>query len=489
MMNTTDRIPLILIRNIIGALLFAALAVYFHRAQPPDDKAALFCLTTAGALLAHSGRSRKKPLLGGGGPGAFLPLSCAAGLALSGACGVQVGVEAHWPGEGRPAASGPACLAQPLRERLDGLFLPLGGVGADFVQMTPQASNPIASGNAGVWASSTTGRVRLTDTSGNVLDAGEARKLTSSAGTPGSAVEGDIWYDSTAHVVAYKDNSGAQSFPAAGNVCTLSGSQTITGAKTVNANLSTTDNTYHYGDATHRLVYAGLIEARSGSSTFTVTSAVADGATAKAVVFNASGGLATTGARVAEFQVSGSAVAGVHYDGSYIGPKAGTSAAALHAFPTGTGDLCSLDATQTLTNKTLTSPTINTPTFGSNAVVLDTIHGAIAGGLGAATVYLGGTGVAASSTEYPLRIARRSGTIRNLYCYLGTAPGGADTVDFTVRKNGSDQTTTCQISAAGTTCNDTAHTFTVVAGDRLSVKAVSTAGTAAGAACSFEEST
>lgn len=482
-MNTTDRVPWLLIRNTLLILMLLGMAYRFYTREPQNLEAAGLCMTNAIALLMHSGRSRRaKPLLGAGGPACVVPLLCAASLAL-GACRVEGPIEARWPWG--PELSGPSCRERPLRERGFGA---LGGVGADFVQMVPQSSNPIAAGTVGMWARSSTGRAQFTDASGNVLEIGEARKLYQSAGAPGSAVEGDIWYDTTAHGLAYKDNVGNQAIPGASNICTLSGSQTITGAKVINANLSTTDNTYHYGDATHRLAYMGLVEARSGSSSFTVTSAVADGATAKAAIINASAGLSTAGAKVVDFQVSGSSVGGVHYDGSYIGPKAGTSATALHAFPTGTGDLVSADATQTLTNKTLTSPTINSPAFGANSVILDTIHGAIAGGLGAATVYLGGIGVAASSTEYPLRIVRRAGTVRNLYCYLSTAPGGSDTVDFTVRKNGSDQSATCQIAAAATTCNDTSHTFSVVAGDRISIKAVSSAGTAAGAACSTEES-
>lgn len=492
MMNTTDRIPWILLRNTLLILALLGMAYHFYSRPEPNKEAAALCMTNAIALIMHSGRSRKKTPLGGGGPGAgAIPLACAAGLALSAACTIQGPIESRWPFEafgGRNSVRVQACMAQPMRERLDALFLPQSGIGADYVQMVAQASNPIAAGLAGMWASSTSGRARFTDTAGSVLEIGEARKVTQSAGTPAGAVEGDFWYETSSDVLAYKDGSGVQTFPSAANVCTLNTVQTITGAKTVNANLSTTDNTYNIGGAANRFTYMGLVEARSGTSTFLVTSAVADGATAKAAIINATGGLATTGARVVEFQVGGSAVGGVHLDGSYIGPKAGTSAAALHAFPSGTGDLCSLDAAQSMSNKTLVSPVISTGwTLAANLVVYDTIHGAIAGALGAATVYLGGIGVAASSTEYPLHIVRRAGTVRNLYCFLGTAPGGADTVDFTVRKNGADQTTTCQIAAAATACNDPSNTFTVVAGDRLSVKAVSSAGTAASAACTFEE--
>jgi len=152
--------------------------------------------------------------------------------------------------------------------------------------------------------------------------------------------------------------------------------------------------------------------------------------------------------------------------------------------PTNDALLVHLAGTESITGaKTFTT----TPVLPAGALVYARIHGAIAGGLGAATVYLGGIGVAASSTEYPLSLTTKAGTVRNLYCYLGTAPGGADTVVFTVRKGGVDQTTTCTITGAATTCNNTANTFSVVVGDRVSIKAVSSAGTAAGAACSVEQ--
>ena len=102
-------------------------------------------------------------------------------------------------------------------------------------------------------------------------------------------------------------------------------------------------------------------------------------------------------------------------------------------------------------------------------------------------MYLTAPGQNASATEIPLSMSTRSGVARSLYCYLGTAPGGADTVIVTVRKNASDQATTCTITGAGQTCNDTTNTFTTAAGDRLAIKAVSSAGTAAALSCSFEE--
>lgn len=364
---------------------------------------------------------------------------------------------------------------------------PQTGAGYDYIQMTPLSSNPIGGGDAGVWSKTTTGRVQFTDASGGVLEAGEARKLYQSAGAPGSPAVGDVWFDSSAEVIGYRDSGGSRSFPAATAVCTTNTSQSITGTKTITADWSTSDNAYDLGDSTHRWQQLGVLELLSGTSTLKHTANVADGSSAVAHIFDNTGTLSNAAAEIASFKNGGVEKAAVRRDGALLAPSIGTSFAAQHALPTGTGDVVDTAATQTLAAKTLTSPVLNTPSFSANVVVYDTIHGATKGALGAATDYLAGIGVTAVTSEYPLHIVRRAGTVRTLYCYLGTAAGGSDGVIFTVRKNGSDQATACTISAAGQTCNNTADTFTVVAGDRISIKAVSSAGTAADAACTLEE--
>ena len=126
-------------------------------------------------------------------------------------------------------------------------------------------------------------------------------------------------------------------------------------------------------------------------------------------------------------------------------------------------------------------------TVSTGGSVYASITGAGKGVLGVATLYLVGPGVVASgTTEAYLLIAPRAGTARNLRCYLGTAPGGADTVIITARLNGADTTTTCTITGAGQTCSDASNTAAVSAGDRVSLKAVSSAGTASDLSCSIE---
>jgi len=72
----------------------------------------------------------------------------------------------------------------------------------------------------------------------------------------------------------------------------------------------------------------------------------------------------------------------------------------------------------------------------------------------------------------------RSGTVRNFFVALSADPGNTNTRAFTITKNGTATTVTCTITgnAGGTslTANDQTHSFTVSAGDELSIKIVTT---------------
>ena len=112
---------------------------------------------------------------------------------------------------------------------------------------------------------------------------------------------------------------------------------------------------------------------------------------------------------------------------------------------------------------------------------------------GANTRYLTPPGAALSSSQVALYIARFAGeTIRNLWANLATAPGGTDTVVFTVMKssdNGatwSDTTLTCTITGTAKSASDLTHAVTLAAGDLLCIKAVSNATTAAVATATFD---
>ncbi len=129
----------------------------------------------------------------------------------------------------------------------------------------------------------------------------------------------------------------------------------------------------------------------------------------------------------------------------------------------------------------------HTLSIDAGGLVYASVNGGGAGVLGIATLYLRSPGQAATgTTETDLLVAPRAGTVRNLRCHLKIAPGGVDTVINTVRVNSMAIVTTCTISAASTSCADTSNTSAVSAGDRLSIEAVSSAGTASDLSCAFE---
>ena len=70
----------------------------------------------------------------------------------------------------------------------------------------------------------------------------------------------------------------------------------------------------------------------------------------------------------------------------------------------------------------------------------------------------------------------RPGTIRNLRVQVATAGTGAATVTYTVRKNGVDTALTCTLAnTASGGASDLVHSFTVVAGDQISISIVKSA--------------
>lgn len=88
------------------------------------------------------------------------------------------------------------------------------------------------------------------------------------------------------------------------------------------------------------------------------------------------------------------------------------------------------------------------------------------------TLYMGLPGNITNATEANVQTyANITGTISNLLVGA-SAPGGSDTIVVTIDKNTTGQTLTCTVSAAGTTCADATHSFTVVPTDLLSVSLV-----------------
>lgn len=80
-------------------------------------------------------------------------------------------------------------------------------------------------------------------------------------------------------------------------------------------------------------------------------------------------------------------------------------------------------------------------------------------------------------------VAPTSGTISSLYVLNSSAPGAAASGKqyvYTVQKNSVDTAVTCTMFETATTCNDTTHSFTFVAGDFIKVVATPTGTPTAG---------
>jgi len=425
------------------------------------------------------------------------------------------------------------------------------GLGGDYLAMKPQATNPLATGKVGLWASNAVSPndVYLVDAAGNSTRAGTARRLLVSAGAPGGTpANGDVYFDSgTSLLNLYV--GGWAAFPSAAGIVTLTGTQELTN-KTLTAMVVKTGLTAsgsaanNFGGSTGDFTLSTGSVAWTGAAgkTVTLTQGVATTGSPAAltvtggahttltasteasdVVFNlartaqfATGALATQRAlrvmaptyafagastltNAATMAISGPPVAGTNATltntwalwlqsgylnaaGNIVTPSIGTSTAAQHVLPTGTGDLVSTDATQTLTNKTVTGAPMVIVTGGAAT--------AIAAG---ATGYLVSPGIAASSaTLARLAMLTRAGTVQKLYCVADTLPGGGETETCAVKRQVggsgalSATTVTCTIDGTGL-CNDTAHSQANVAGTALVIECVQSAGSvAAGVTCSFE---
>lgn len=141
-------------------------------------------------------------------------------------------------------------------------------------------------------------------------------------------------------------------------------------------------------------------------------------------------------------------------------------------------ELVNLTAAQTLTNKTLTAPVISSCaslgvgviTFGTQASPANTTLNFLR------PIY---KAVTADTFEVFLR-APAAGKISGLYVEAFTGPATQGQT-ITVRKNGVAQTLTCLLAAGASETADASNSFTVAAGDRISVSIQGIAGITGGA--------
>lgn len=91
--------------------------------------------------------------------------------------------------------------------------------------------------------------------------------------------------------------------------------------------------------------------------------------------------------------------------------------------------------------------------------------------LGSSSVFIG---LATSNASEPVVQfpAPRSGTVKNFYGHLSAAPGTGASRTININKNGVNQTVSLSFGVSDTDVSDTSNSFSVVAGDLLSVRDV-----------------
>lgn len=184
------------------------------------------------------------------------------------------------------------------------------------------------------------------------------------------------------------------------------------------------------------------------------------------------------------------------------GPQLGRTVRVVDAARTFHTAACTVDGNTKTINGSATvvlsqRDTVRTYTWGGTTWETDAGGGLLVianatGAIGAATRFPTTAGGAVSATEVAIGIVTRTGVLRNLRASLVTAPGGTDTVAFTVRTSSDNGATwaattlTCTITGNAKAASDLTHFPAVTAGDLLSVQMVSSAGTAATPFIGFE---
>ena len=88
------------------------------------------------------------------------------------------------------------------------------------------------------------------------------------------------------------------------------------------------------------------------------------------------------------------------------------------------------------------------------------------------TRFLGGANTAPATTDVTGYIVPTTGTLSALYVAADANSFTAATSVYTLMKNTVATSMTCTLTAAGLTCNDALHPINVTAGDRISIRVV-----------------
>ena len=159
-----------------------------------------------------------------------------------------------------------------------------------------------------------------------------------------------------------------------------------------------------------------------------------------------------------------------------------TTSVAASQMPALTGDVTtSAGAVATAIGSGKVTNTMLASTSYVKSLVSGFCTGAASTSLAVSLAHLGATATTCTTTSTTNMgwVMTGSGTIKNLYVQEGTSQKSGTTLAWTVQKctsgSCSAQAVTCTVANAGTSCNDTSHSFTVAAGDILQIKSGSTA--------------
>lgn len=167
------------------------------------------------------------------------------------------------------------------------------------------------------------------------------------------------------------------------------------------------------------------------------------------------------------------------------GAVATTCTDATHNFTVTANDTIDMSITPSGTSPATISPSwalkFDGTTAGESNIMAQSVGTTFNNNVRYFSPFTGTNGATESNNELVFPF---SGTVKNFYISLKTAPGSGKTQIVMVRKNEADTTLTCTVADTNTACNDTTHSFTVAAADRLTLK-ISGTGTPANTSHSF----
>jgi hypothetical protein len=175
--------------------------------------------------------------------------------------------------------------------------------------------------------------------------------------------------------------------------------------------------------------------------------------------------------RVSSTCAAGSSISAIALDGTVT---CETDDSYMYSAGTGlvlVGTQFRFDNAYKVPNATFADSAASAATAGSAPMIIG--GGAASDLYTSATAYLPMFMNTYSATESEVQQAMpTAGTISNFYVRLTGSPGTGNNYIFTVRKNGSSTTVTCTVSDSTTSCTDTGHSVSFVAGDTIDIMSV-----------------